>query len=74
MEACLEVMLKLSFCTKPPNFRIETHIAFSGVALRRARPLPAPGSAPLVPPPRHLVSSDPPTQLEEILKSQQQLF
>jgi hypothetical protein len=42
MEACLEVMLKLSFCTKPPNFRIETHIAFSGVALRRARPLPAP--------------------------------
>jgi hypothetical protein len=26
MEACLEVLLELCFCTKPPNFGAEAHI------------------------------------------------
>jgi hypothetical protein len=30
MEVCLEVLLELDFCTKPPNFRVE---APTGVAL-----------------------------------------
>jgi hypothetical protein len=34
MKACLEALLELGFCTKPPNFEIETHMeAPTGVAL-----------------------------------------
>jgi hypothetical protein len=35
MEVCLEVMLELDFCTKPPNFGVEAHMgASTGVALK----------------------------------------
>jgi hypothetical protein len=38
MEVCLEALLELGFCTKPPNFRIEAHIeAPTGVALKLFR-------------------------------------
>jgi hypothetical protein len=34
MEAYLEALLELSFCTKSPNFGVEAHIeALAGVAL-----------------------------------------
>jgi hypothetical protein len=34
MEACLEALLEIDFCTKPPNFEVEAHIeAPTGVAL-----------------------------------------
>jgi hypothetical protein len=26
MEACLEALLEMDFCTKPPNFGVETHM------------------------------------------------
>jgi hypothetical protein len=26
MEACLEVLLELNFCIKPPKFRVEAHM------------------------------------------------
>jgi hypothetical protein len=26
MEVCLEVLLELDFCTKPPNFLVEIHM------------------------------------------------
>jgi hypothetical protein len=36
MEVHLEVLLKLIFCTQPPNFGVEAHIeAPTGVALMR---------------------------------------
>jgi hypothetical protein len=38
MEVCLEALLELCFCTKPPNFRVEAHIeASTGVALRKQK-------------------------------------
>jgi hypothetical protein len=34
MEACLEALLEMDFCTKPPNFGVEAHMeAPAGVAL-----------------------------------------
>jgi hypothetical protein len=34
MEACLEAPLEINFCTKPPNFRVESHMeAAAGDAL-----------------------------------------
>jgi hypothetical protein len=34
MEVCLEALLELGFCTKPPNFGVEAYIeAPTGVAL-----------------------------------------
>jgi hypothetical protein len=37
MKACLEVLLELGFCTKPPNFGVEAHMeAPTGVALTSA--------------------------------------
>jgi hypothetical protein len=26
MEACLEALLEMDFCTKPPNFGVEAHM------------------------------------------------
>jgi hypothetical protein len=26
MEACLEALLEMDFCTKPPNFGVKTHM------------------------------------------------
>jgi hypothetical protein len=26
MEACLESLLEMNFCSKPPNFGVETHM------------------------------------------------
>jgi hypothetical protein len=26
MEACLEAVLEIDFCTKPPNFGVDAHI------------------------------------------------
>jgi hypothetical protein len=26
MEACLEALLEMNFCTKPPNFGVEAHM------------------------------------------------
>jgi hypothetical protein len=38
MEACLEALLEMDFCTKPPNFGVEAHIeAPAGDALSRPR-------------------------------------
>jgi hypothetical protein len=35
MEACLEALLEMDFCTKPPNFGVEAHMeAPAGDALR----------------------------------------
>jgi hypothetical protein len=35
MEVCLEALLELDFCTKPPNFGVEAHMETStGVVLR----------------------------------------
>jgi hypothetical protein len=35
MKACLEALLELGFCTKPPNFGVEAQMeAPTGVALR----------------------------------------
>jgi hypothetical protein len=35
MNVCLETLLELGFCTKPPNFGVETHMELpTGVALR----------------------------------------
>jgi hypothetical protein len=35
MESCLEALLEMDFCTKPPNFGVETHMeAPAGDALR----------------------------------------
>jgi hypothetical protein len=37
MEACLEVLLEMDFCTKPPNFGVEAHMeAPAGDALTAA--------------------------------------
>jgi hypothetical protein len=36
MEACLEALLEMDFCTKPPNFEVEAHMeAPAGDALSR---------------------------------------
>jgi hypothetical protein len=36
MEACLEALLEMDFCTKPPNFGVEAHMeAPAGDALTR---------------------------------------
>jgi hypothetical protein len=36
MEACLEALLEMDFCTKPPNFGVEVHMeAPAGDALRK---------------------------------------
>jgi hypothetical protein len=38
MEACLEALLEMIFCTKPPNFGVEAHMeAPAGDALREVR-------------------------------------
>jgi hypothetical protein len=35
MEVCLEALLEMDFCTKPPNFGVEAHMeAPAGDALR----------------------------------------
>jgi hypothetical protein len=35
MEVCLEALLEIDFCTKPPNFGVEAHMeAPAGDALR----------------------------------------
>jgi hypothetical protein len=37
MEACLEALLEIDFCTKPPNFGVEAHMeAPAGDALRHS--------------------------------------
>jgi hypothetical protein len=34
METCLETLLELGFCTKPPNIKVEAHMeALAGIAL-----------------------------------------
>jgi hypothetical protein len=36
METCLETLLELGFCTKPPNIKVEAHMeALAGIALRK---------------------------------------
>jgi hypothetical protein len=46
MEACLEALLEMDFCSKPPNFGVEVHMeAPAGDALTdvfRCRPLVRP--------------------------------
>jgi hypothetical protein len=38
MEACLEALLEMDFCTKPPNFGVEAHMeAPAGDALIAAK-------------------------------------
>jgi hypothetical protein len=40
MEACLEALLEMDFCTKPPNFEVEAHMeAPAGDALSH-QPIP----------------------------------
>jgi hypothetical protein len=39
MEACLEALLEMDFCTKPPNFGVEAHMeAPAGDALTHQTP------------------------------------